>query len=108
MAKFYGAIGFATSSETSEGVWTDTIIDVMYKGDVIRVSRKDEMQDNSLNPNLTINNRISIIADAFASENLFAMRYVSWYGAKWKITNVEVQRPRMILTIGGVYNGNEA
>lgn len=105
MAKFYGTIGFATSVETSPGVWEESIDEREYKGDVIKISRREEERD-SLNPNLIINNRISIIGDAFANENIFAMRYVSWMGALWSITNVEVIRPRLTLSIGGVYNGS--
>ena len=104
MAKFYGAIGFATSTQTSPGVWEDIIVEHNYKGDVIKITR-NEVDRESLNPNLTISNRISIVADAFAGENIFAMRYVFWMGSKWSITSVEVQRPRLILSIGGVYNG---
>lgn len=105
MAKFYGAIGFAINTETAPGVWKDVISEHMYKGDVLRLTRREEERD-SLNPNLTISNRISIVADAFAGENIFAMRYVTWMGSKWSITTVEVERPRLILSIGSVYHGN--
>lgn len=105
MAKFYGAIGFAVNTETSPGVWKDVITERNYKGDVLKISRREEQRE-SLNPNLTINNRISVIADAFANENIFAMRYIIWMGSKWSITSVEVERPRLLLTIGGVYHGN--
>ena len=74
-----------------------------YRGDVLRNTRKWENGEH-LNDDLNVNNQISIVADAYANENFFAMRYISWMGAYWKITNVEVQRPRLILTIGGVYN----
>ena len=105
MAKFYGAIGFAVNTETSPGVWKDVITERNYKGDVLKISRREEQRE-SLNPNLTINNRISVIADAFANENIFAIRYITWMGSKWSITSVEVERPRLLLTIGGVYHGN--
>lgn len=105
MAKFYGPIGFAITTETSAGVWTEVIKEYNYIGDVIRNTRRLEPGEN-LNDNLTINNSISIVADPFANQNFHAMRYVKWMGASWKITNVEVQRPRLLLTIGGVYNGS--
>jgi len=104
MGKFYGAVGYAETEETSPGVWTETITERNYSGDVIKnVSRWQAGQN--LNDNLTINNSISILADPFAYQNFHAMKYVSWMDTLWKITNVEVQRPRLILTIGGVYNG---
>lgn len=104
MAKFYGKIGYAETKETVPGVYTETITERSYKGDVLRNTRRWESSEN-LNDNLNVNNLISIVADAFAYDNFFSMRYIEWMGSKWKITNVEVQRPRLILTIGGVYNG---
>lgn len=103
MAKFFGLIGYAVTSETAPGVWSENITERNYSGDVMRNTRRLEAGDQ-LNDNLTINNMISIIADPFACQNFHTMRYVKWMGASWKIVKVEVQRPRLILTIGGVYN----
>lgn len=104
MAKFYGEIGYAETSETAPGVWSDAITERNYFGDELKNTRRLEAGEG-LNDNLAINNTISIVADPFAYQHFHAMRYVKWMGALWKITNVEVQRPRLILTIGGVYNG---
>lgn len=106
MAKFYGVVGYveAVESETSPGVWADVATEKNYRGDVIRDTRRWEI-GKSLNDNLVISNQISIVADAFAIQNFSTMRYVKWMGVAWKITTVEVQRPRLILTLGGVYNG---
>ena len=104
MAKFYGVVGYIETEETSPGVWEEVVHEYRYRGDVIRNTRRWENSE-SINDNLLINNSISIIADNYAYEHLFAVRYVEWLGSKWKVTNVEVQRPRLILTIGGLYNG---
>ena len=106
MSKYYGTIGYAKTIETSPGVWEETIIEKNYKGDVLRNTRRYESADK-LNDNININNQISILADSYAYENFFSMRYITWFGSKWKITNIEVQRPRLLLTIGGVYNDSE-
>lgn len=103
MAKFFGKIGFTKTEETAPGVYREVTTERDYRGDVLRNTRKWE-NGEYLNDDLNVNNQISIVADAYANENFFAMRYISWMGAYWKITNVEVQRPRLILTIGGVYN----
>lgn len=103
MAKFYGVIGYGETKETSLGVWEEVITERNYYGDVLQFSRRWDSGEN-LNDNLNVSNRISIVADPFAYSNFHLMRYVVWQGAKWKITNIEVQYPRMILTIGGVYN----
>ena len=106
MAKFYGAIGYSETIESAPGVWVETITERFYSGDVIRNNKRWQNGDN-LNDNLTINNEISILADPFAYENLHNIRYVKWMGISWKITNFDILRPRIRLTMGGVYNGYE-
>lgn len=104
MAKWYGLIGFAETVEISPGVYEEEITEHEYYGDVIRDTRR--LQNSSqLNDNINIANNISIVADPFANNNFHSMRYVEYMGAKWKIESVEVQYPRLVLTIGGVYNG---
>jgi hypothetical protein len=105
MAKFYGAIGYAETSETAPGVWTEGITERNYSGDVLKNSSRWQQAGDKVNDDLTIDNLISIIADPFAYQNFHTMRYIKWMGASWKITKVDVQRPRLILTMGGVYNG---
>jgi hypothetical protein len=103
MAKFYGEIGYAETVETAPGVWREQISKRQYFGDVLKNTSKVRDGEN-LNDNLVVDNRLSIVADPFAYEKFHAMRYIKWMGTLWKITAVEVQRPRLILTIGGVYN----
>jgi len=104
MAKFHGKIGYVTSTEGAPGVWTDQVSEREYYGDVIRETKQWNAGDK-VNDNLVVNNRISITADDFATQNFSAMRYVIWTGVYWKVSNVEIQRPRLILSLGGVYNG---
>lgn len=103
MAKFYGIIGFGKTVETRPGVWVEQITKKPYYGDLTRNIRKLQSSEN-LNDDINIANEISIVADPFANNNFHSMRYVEFMGAKWKISNVEVQHPRLILTIGGLYN----
>ena len=103
MAKFYGNVGFAETVETEPSVWEEKIVERPYFGDVLRRSRRLESSGN-LNSNVNVTNEISIVADPYANQNLFAMRYVEFMGTKWEISNVDVQYPRLVLTIGGVYN----
>lgn len=105
MAKFYGKVGYAQAVETAPGVYkNNAITERHYRGDVIKSNRRLENSEN-LNDNIRVNNSISIVADAYAYEHFFAMKYVEWMGSLWKISNAEVQRPRIILTLGEVYNG---
>lgn len=105
MAKWFGRIGYAESVEVEPGVWEQQITERPYYGDSIRNTR---MLQNSggVNDNINIGNQISILADPYANQNFHLMLYVEFMGSLWKITNVDVQFPRLILTIGGVYNGN--
>lgn len=108
MAKWYGKIGFSEGTvETRPGFWKESIVERSYFGDLVRNSRRLQTVDQR-NDNLNIANEISIVADPFANQNFHAMRYVEFMGAKWKISNVEVQYPRLILSVGGVYNGEQA
>lgn len=108
MAKFSGVIGYAETVETSPGIWDEQIIEKEYVGDLVRNYRKREPSGN-VNDNINIANEISIIADPYAAEHFFNIRYVKFYipklGGIWKVNDVEVVYPRLILTIGGVYNG---
>lgn len=104
MAKFYGEIGYAETVETAPGVWKEQIVPYNYSGDLIRNTRR--LQSTSqLNDDINVSNEISIIADPYAIKNFHSMRYVEFMGTKWKVSNVEVQYPRLILTLGGLYNG---
>ena len=104
MAKFYGKIGFADTVETAPGVWTEQIVERNYFGDIIRNTRRLQSSDQ-LNDDINISNEFSIVADPYANNNFHSMCYIEFMGAKWKITNVEDRYPRLILTVGGVYNG---
>lgn len=104
MAKFYGPIGYGIPTLIRPGVYDDQITVRMYSGDITR-NKSMNQTASTLNDNLNVSNEISIIADPFAYDNFHWMKYVEFMGAKWKITNVEVRRPRLILTVGGVYNG---
>jgi hypothetical protein len=104
MAKFYGVIGYAVTEETEPGIYEERIVEKEHFGDVIRNTRRLS-NAAKVNDDITISNQISIVADPFANNNFHSMRYVSFMGSKWKVTEVEVQYPRLILTLGGVYNG---
>ena len=108
MAKYYGMIGFGETVETDPvnhpGVFKVVITERPYFGDVLSRNRKYDKGDG-LNDDLNIRNEFSILSDPFATENFAGMRYLTWLGARWKITDVKIEYPRMILSVGGVYNG---
>ena len=103
MPKWYGKIGYGVTEETSPGVWTEEIVARQYYGDIIRNLRRLETSDQ-VNDNVSVSNEISIVSDPSAFENFHSIRWVEFMGSKWKVTSVEVQYPRLLLSLGGVYN----
>lgn len=109
MAKFYGKVGFVVQVENppESGIWVSEPMERDYYGDVNRnVRRWDTGQ--KINDDVNINNEISILSDPFVMQNIPWIRYVKWNGAAWKVSSVDVQYPRLILSLGGVWNGEQA
>ena len=104
MAKFHGKIGYAQTTETAPGVYEEVITERDYYGDFTQNSSVLRAGDG-VNPVIASGNSISIVADAFAREQFFAIRYVIWAGVRWAVHNVDVKRPRLILHLGEVYDG---
>lgn len=104
MARFCGVVGYATDEpeEVSPGVYVEKMVERQYRGDVNRVVRKYDTPDN-VNGSLSLNHEISIVADAYALDHFFNIRYVEWAGVKWFVATVEVARPRLKLYIGKEY-----
>lgn len=108
MAKFMGAVGYNHGAvEQKPGVFVESIVEKQYYGDILRNSRQMR-EGEKVNNDLTVGNSISIVADAYANEHFHAIRFVDWAGALWDVTDVTVQAPRLVLTLGGVYNGRRA
>lgn len=106
MGRFYGQIGFLINEETVPGVWAEKIVERPYYGDVLK-HRMNWQSGDGLNDNITLNNDFSIVADTYAYENIGVMKYVKWNKVLWKISSAEIEYPRIRLTIGGVYNGEQ-
>lgn len=104
MAKWYGVVGYVTTEETRPGVWTPKTVERPYYGDLVKNFNKVQTSDK-VNSDISVADDISIVADPYAHENFQAIRYVEFMGAKWSVTTAQVQYPRIILSIGGVYNG---
>lgn len=110
MAKFYGAVGYAEENvedPPDSGIWKEHMVAHFYYGDVVRNTRVLHTGDK-INDDISTTNSISVVADAYALEHFFAIRYVEWAGAKWTVSEVEVQSPRLLMHLGGVYNGPTA
>lgn len=106
MERFYGPVGYVFNKETAPGVYSGVLVEERnYFGDVRKITRRYEKTEH-LNDDIQVTNEISIMADAYAYSHFFAIQYIKWMGAYWKVSGVAVERPRLILSLGGVYNGH--
>lgn len=105
--KFYGKIGFGETVEKSDGIWVDTIVEKDYYGDILKNVKRSE-DAAKVNDDISISNQLSIVSDPYLTNHFHAIKYVTMFGTNWKVTSVEVQFPRLLLTLGGVYNGQTA
>lgn len=106
MAKWYGKIGFIQTQETKPGVWDSEPVERNYIGDLTRNHNRWESSQN-INDNIVLQNEISVVLDPYALQNFQSIRYVEFMDTMWKVTSVDVQYPRLVLSIGGVYNGEQ-
>ena len=106
MSKYFGKIGYGVTEETRPGVYEPQIVEKEYYGDIVRNTRRLE-NGGKVVDDLNINMTLSIVADPFAYQNFHQLKYAEYMGAKWKVTSVEPQFPRLNITLGGVYNGED-
>lgn len=104
MARYCGNIGFSISKETAPGVYEDDITERTYYGDVVRDLRKENRTDKVVR-DVTISNSFSVVADPFAFENFKFIKYLKYMGIAWNVESVEVQYPRLLISVGGIWNG---
>lgn len=101
--RYYGKVGYFETIEKKPGLVESEIVYRTYKGDVLRNYKRN--QDGAkVNTDISVNNSISIVADPYAREHFFNIKCVEWQGALWSVSSVEVQYPRLILELGGLYN----
>jgi len=105
--RFFGVVGYGVEVESVGGVWVKTIKEIQYFGDVLKNTRR-LLDGEKVNQDISVGNTISIVADAYANDHFFAIKFVEWAGSLWTVTEVTVERPRLLLRLGGVYNGPRA
>ena len=104
--KYYGAVGYAETTQTVAGVWEEVITERSYYGDILQVHRRLN-GSQQINDDISISNKISIVADPYALNNFVNIRYVTWLNQKWKVLEVSVETPRLVLSLGGLYNDGD-
>lgn len=109
MARFFGIVGFEDGEhEVEPGIWVPAqMIERNYFGTVLKRQRKWDGSSEGVNDDVNLTNRISIVADDYMHHHLSAIKYVILYDTYWKVVSFEIQRPRIILNLGGVWNGHK-
>lgn len=102
--RFYGPVGYAETIETKPGIWEEKITERNYYGDVIKLGSRKESREK-VNDDILINEEVSILADPYAYEHFTSIQYIVYLGVKWKVSSITVERPRLTLSLGGLYNG---
>lgn len=105
--KFSGKIGFGETVEKTDGIWVDTITEKHYYGDIIKNVKRSE-DEAKVNDDISLSNQLSIVSDPYLTNHFHSIKYVTLFGTNWKVTSVEVRFPRLLLTLGGMYNGPTA
>lgn len=104
MAKYAGLVGYVTELETKPGVWSPSESSKRMRGDIIRQSSSNQ-NDDKVNSDISLNHRVSLVGDAYAFGNYYNIKWIEIDDAKWEASSVEIQRPRIIVTLGGLWNG---
>jgi hypothetical protein len=104
MAKFYGKIGFIKTEEVEPDIWKPATVEKFYYGDINRNQRRWQGTE-SINDDIEVSNEISIVMDDFLQKNAGYLKWVEFMGAKWKISSITHDYPRITITLGGVWNG---
>ena len=106
MNRWYGKIGFGATVEVRKGVWRQEIVERKYYGDIVDYRKRLQPQPNSTNNNLEIDAQISVMADSYITSNCSTISYVEFMGTLWRVSSVTPASPRLLLTLGGVYNAD--
>ena len=104
--RFCGKVGYVTTLETSPGIWEEQVVERTYRGDMYKNNARWQ-NGESINDDINMTSTISFVADAFAYEHFSRIKYVQFMGVKWKVTQAYPQRPRIVVNLGGEYNGDE-
>lgn len=107
MAKFYGPVGYVETVETAPGVWKEQVTEHNHSGDVLKYTRRVQSADK-MTDDVVVNIQISMVADPYATDHFQHIRYVKFKGVKWEVATIDFPYPRIILTLGGVYNGQQS
>lgn len=107
MRRFVGKVGYAANVNRGAGIYVEEFTARVYMGDVIR-NEVQVSNGEKINDDISTGTSISIVADGFALNHFKTIRYAEWAGETFKVEGVTLNHPRLVLRLGGVYNGPKA
>lgn len=103
--KFSGKAGFRIDDvETEHGVYEPIVVVKAIKGSVVINHYQHQNSDKSTIDNVRITNQLSIVANQFLNEHISNLMYIEFQGVKWKVESFDIRPPRVVVSLGGVYN----
>lgn len=109
MAKFSGVIGYQEEVEIAPGIWDTQYLEKPARGDILQKNHRWNAMNYSTVSSDSISDRITIGADDFVMRlcRQKRIRYVKFEGddTRYSVMDAAVDRPRIVLSIGGVFNG---
>lgn len=103
---YYGRIGYVSTSQDPDHptTWNESVSWRYYPGELSALSHRWMNSAEDSNSNINITNKLSIIADPYMCQNASAIRYVELMGSAWYVDSIQIEYPRIILSVGGVAN----
>lgn len=102
--KFTGKLGYSITQETSPGIWEDKIVEKDITGDTLSSNYRFENPSDAI-LDINLQTKISVVIDTYIKDHFGYIKYVKFQGVAWNVKSVDMQYPRLILTLGGLYNG---
>ncbi len=104
MAKFWGTIGINRGAiEGEPGILTPNIEEVQVAGNMRLEGAR--WRNHELGDSVTARHVLSIVTLEDSTINFAEAVYISWQNQKWSVVAIKYIRPRIELTLGGLYNG---
>lgn len=107
--RFAGLVGYIETEETSPGIHLPVETTRKMRGDVLSAKTQNSQDgrttETSLYKDIRLSHRFSLVGDAYSFKNYMYLKWIIVEGHKWEVSSVEIQSPRLLISIGGLYNG---
>jgi len=104
MTRFWGNIGINRGTQTTApGIIENVIEEMKVKGEIRNV--KASWSQQAMNDGIRMQHLLSVVTPEDSEIDFNEVVYIVWQGRKWAVTSIQYNRPRVELTMGGLYNG---